>query len=191
MSYSRDTGLYGKTLFDGLSNSGSQQFWTIDPAADPSFAKFSQASGDLSNDVWLVIGGGKSAGVIAGTNNIFTTMVNTVADGELNPQWEFLTGVNNSSLRNKTTDFSGTLYSPLSAGNGTAFNNYATVSAGNYASSFDDASSGSYLGSMTRLLGNADGGLSAGDALFGGNSPQGFNTGNTLKTEGTSSWFYY
>jgi len=195
VSYSHDTNLLGTSLYNSTSQSttGSQQFWTIDPGSDTSFAKFLQTSGDLSNDVWMVIGGGKATqGIGAGSNVIFSTMVNTTANGVLNPQWPFLKGVTNSLLRGRTGAFSSSLYNPLMNGNGTAYNNYATAAPGK-ASSFDTPASNAYVGSLNPVLSDALTGTEAGEAMFGGNglAGQGFDTGNTLGTSGSSSWFYY
>ena len=195
VSYSRDTGLLGSSLYNGLSDAGSQQFWTIDPSTDTSFAQFSKVSTDLSKDIWMVIGGGKGAGTVTGTNNVFSTMVNTVLgdDGQpvLNPQWGYLTGVNNGLLRSTTGLFGG-LYNSLGSGNGTAFNNYGTAAPGT-ASSFDSSASNAYVGNLQPVLSDALTGLSAGEAMFGGNGTagQGFDTGNVIGANGSSSWFYY
>ena len=194
VSYSRDTGLHGATLYNGLADAGSQQFWTIDPASDASFAQFSKVSTDLSQDLWMVIGNGKAAtGSTAGSNNVFTTMVNTVLgdDGQpmLNPEWPQLTGVTNLQLRTQL-NAAGNLYSPLEVGNGTVYNNYASAPAGT-GSSFDTAASNGYVGNMQPILSDAGSGLSAGDAMFGGVGNGGFDTGNLLGTSGSSSWFYY
>lgn len=190
VSYSRDTGLQGLSLYNGLTDAGSQQFWTLDPSTDASFAQFSQVSTDLSKDIWMVVGNGHSNGTTAGTNNVFTTMVNTVLgdDGEpmLNPEWPQLTGVKNQLLRSQLVS-ADALYK-LGSGNGTAYNNYLTAPPGT-ASSFDTSGSVGYVGNMKPILSDAESGLEAGDAMFGG--APGFDTGNLIGASGSSSWFYY
>ncbi|WP_077036976.1 hypothetical protein [Pelomonas sp. KK5] len=188
VSYSHDTGLLGKSLYSGLSNDGSQQFWTLDPATDANFAKYLAASGDLANDVWMVIGGGKAAsGTGPGTNVIYSTMVNTTANGVLNPQWDGLVGQPNSNLRSVTSSFPTSVYNPLMGG--ATNNNYATAAPGT-ASSFDTAGSDAYVGNMAPVLaGLESGGLDPGEAMFA--KSNGFDTGNALGASGSSSWFYY
>ncbi|MBV8468072.1 MAG: hypothetical protein JO218_19175, partial [Burkholderiales bacterium] len=192
VSYTRDTGLTGATLYNGLSNAGSQQFWTLNPSTDASFAQFLNASPDLSQDEWMVFGGGKSAlGTGPGSNVAFTTMINTVlVDNQptLNPEWSLITSITNNTVRSKAANFSVALYTPLMRGNGTAYNNYATAASGT-GSSFDTPSSTSYIGNLTQLLSNPTDALSSGDGF--GTPNAGYDIGNLIGASGSSSWFYY
>lgn len=187
VSYSHDTGLFGSTLYNGLSSSGSQQFWSLDPATDPNFASYLQASGDLANDVWMVIGGGKAAtGNGPSQQVIYSTMINTTANGVLNPQWGNLVDKTNKNIRDVTGAFETSLYGPLMSGSGST-NNYATAAPGT-ASSFDASSSAAYAGNLAPVLTDPQNGLDGGDGMLGNG---GFDTGNTLGATGSSSWFYY
>ncbi|MDY0743328.1 PEP-CTERM sorting domain-containing protein [Paucibacter sp. R3-3] len=188
VSYSRDTGLLGSTLYDQLSDAGSQQFWTLDPAVDTNFKKFVDATDKLDNDLWMVIGGGKAgSGNGPGKQVVFTTMKNTTANGVLNPQWDFLTKKTNLQVRSQASNFETNLYTALEGGNSTG-SSYASAPSG-FASSFDTASSNAYVGNLGQLLGDIETGLSGGEAMFGG--ADGFDTGNALGAGGSSSWFYY
>jgi len=184
VSYTHDTGLFGSTLYNGLSNDGSQQFWSLDPATDSNFAKYLQASGDLANDVWMVVGGGGTGSNNPGQKVIFSTMVNTTANGVLNPQWDGLVGQTNSALRNMTLGFGTFIYSPLMDG-ASATNNYATSAPGT-GSSFDSSSSITYFGNIDLFRDRTDT-TAPGLTLFN----NGFDVGNALGATGSSSWFYY
>jgi len=194
VSYSRDTGLTGLSLYTGLSSAGSQQFWTLDPATDANFSQFLKASSNLAQDQWMVIGGGKlTAGTGPGTNTVFSTMINTVQNGTLNPEWGDLTDVTNSEMRASAASFLTAVYAPLNNDTGTTYNTYATAKPG-AGSSFDTPSSTGYVGNMQPALSDGLTGLSAGEAIFGGyatNGGQGFDTGNLIGATGSSSWFYY
>jgi hypothetical protein len=194
VSYSHDTGYTGLTLFNGLTSAatgGQQTFITIDPAKDSNFAQFLQASPDLSQDLWLVAGGGYTgSGFTANQSNIFTTMVNTVLVNNQptkNPEWDTLTSVTNQVLKNTTPQFGTVMYAPLNAGNGgtsATYNTYATAVPGE-GSSFDSSASNGYLGNMRGLFMDATG-LATGDMLL-----PGVDSGNVVGATGSSSWFYY
>ena len=192
VSYSRDTGLTGATLYSGLSDAGSQQFWTLDPSTDTNFAKFVQASTNLSQDEWMVIGAGKAnLGSGPGSSAVFTTLINTVLQDDqptLNPEWPNFTTITNTNMRGKAGLFAANMYAQLTNGNNTTYNNYATAPSGT-ASSFDASSSSAYFGNMTSVFSDPTG-YTSGDQLFA-NGGAGFDIGNTLGSSGSSSWFYY
>lgn len=193
--YTRDTGKTGASLYGSLSDSGQQTFWTLDPATDANFAQFVKSSPDLSQDYWMVIGGGQSGQKKAGNAVMYTTMVNTVlTNGQptLNPEWGSFTSVSNGNLFNTSTAFGPSIYSTLNtggaAGTGSNPNNSYGTAASGAGSSFETPTTNGYLvdGNISKVFSDSAN-TGPGETLFSG----AVDAGNLLGAAGSSSWFYY
>lgn len=200
VAYTHDTGKTGRTLYNtvttnanGQPNTGGlQDFLTLDPAKDSNFAQFVQKSPDLSKDYWLVFGGGGSSSKkFAGSYVMYTTLVNTLVDGQVNPQWTDLTSVTNGDLKLHSVGFQNSFYSAFNAAAGNLNNNYATAAAGT-GSSFETPSTMGYLFDPAvnpNFFADKKDSTLPGEALQLGTAN--VDAGNLIGANGSSSWFYY